>query len=381
MKEDGGEGPMGIDRWSRALSWHAALREADERELTNSLGREWQDWYADAENRRVFDDVSRLLTDRDHYRKRCRRRRAELESDSYDLSMPIAEWRRARALQERWKPCSSGANERWLFGGIGIAAIAVLIALWALPVRFARGPSSVVYQTNVAVVKDVHLPDGSSIILGGRTELSVAFSAHRRSVNVIEGQAWFKVAHASHWPFVVTAGDGTIADIGTAFLVTRDSDRVVVTVTDGAVEVSAGELVRPRQPHKQELAPSPASAPIRVSRGEQVSFNDYGALSPIKLTDTRAATAWTHGRLTFDDQPLRYVVEAVNRYSPRHIVVSPSAGALRFSGIVYDDQIGDWLQSLEIILPVTIEESRATARIRTRDSMPAINQLPAKAQP
>src|SRR6185312_11086218 len=102
---------------------------------------------------------------------------------------------------------------------------------------------SVVYQTKVGELRNVHLPDGSSIILGGQTELSVSFSAQRRSVGLLKGEAWFQVAHRSHWPFVVAAGDGTITDLGTAFLVQRDSDRVVVTVTQGTVEITPGPLV------------------------------------------------------------------------------------------------------------------------------------------
>lgn len=381
MNEDGGEDPVGIDRWSQALSWHVALREADEKELTNSVGREWHDWYANAENRRVFDGVSRLLADQDLYRKRQRLTTAELEDDSYDLSVPIAKWRRTRALQERPKEHSPGGKWWWLSGGIGVAAIAVLIVLWPRLLGFGGEPSPVVYQTNVGGFKDVHLLDGSSIILGGSTEVSVAFSTHRRSVSIIEGQAWFKVAHDSRWPFVVTAGDGTITDTGTAFLVTRDSDRVVVTVTEGAVEVSARQPIRPSLRFGRGFALRPILAPIRVSTGEQLALSDTGTMSLLKQADTHAATAWTHGRLTFDNQSLRYVIETVNRYSSRRIFVSPSAGALRFSGIVFDDEIGDWLQSLEAIFPVIVEEQGMTVRVKMRNPPPTNSELPPKKQP
>lgn len=381
MNEEGGEDRMGIDRWSRALSWHAALCEADEKELTNSVGRDWQEWYADAENRRVFEAVSRLLADRDLYRNRRLQGRAELEDDSYDLSVPIAEWRRNRALHKaRAQRPSGGTWSWWLSGGIGTAAIAALIVLWPWSSGFLGEPSRVVYQTEVGGLKDVHLPDGSSIVLGGRTELSVAYSARHRSVSVIEGQAWFKVAHKTRWPFVVTAGQGTITDIGTAFLVTRDSDRVVVTVTDGTVEVSARQTKRPSLMLDQGSVLRVGPVPIRLSHGEQLALSDAGVLGPIKQTDTYAATGWTQGRLTFDDQPLRYVIEAVNRYSSRHIVVSPSAATLRFSGIVSGDEIPDWLQSLEVILPVTVEERGGNVRIQMRYATPA-SEPPRKRQP
>lgn len=382
MNEDGGEDPMGIDRWSRALSWHAALREADEKELTNSVGREWQDWCADAENRRVFDNVSRLLADRDLYHKRPRRSKEELDGDSYDLSVPIAEWRRTRALENtRLRRSFAGNRWWWLSVGIGVAAIVALIVLWPPLLGLGGDPNSAVtYQTGVGELKDVHLADGSSIILGGRTEVSAAVSARRRSVTVIEGEAWFKIAHDPRRPFVVTAGDGKITDLGTAFLVRRESDRVTVMVTEGAVEVSARPHSRLPLKPEQRLASGTVLATIRVARGEELTFGDNGALSPVKQTDAQAVTAWTHGRFTFDDQPLRYVIEVINRYSSQHIVVSPSAGALRFSGIVFKDEIGDWLRSLAVIFPVTVEEQGQNVGIQLRQSSSAVTDLQPKAQ-
>jgi len=371
MNEDGEVGPVGMDRWAEALTWHNTLCETEE-ELTSALAREWEHWYADAENRRTFDDVSRLLADRSIYLERPRPSSAELEADRYDLSVPIAEWRKPRAPHvTRKQHVSAGNRWRWLSGGLAIATAAAIAVLILWPLRFwsGTGPSGpVVYQTNVGELKHVQLRDGSTIVLGGRTQLSVAFSAQRRSVKLSEGEAWFKVVHHPRWPFVVAAGDGTITDVGTAFLVTRDSDRVVVTVTEGSVEVTAGLRTRPTVTNGQVVAERPALIPIRVTRGEQLAFSDNGALSPVKQADTRAATAWTRGRLTFDDQPLRYVVETVDRYSSRHISVSPSAGALRFSGIVFDDEIDDWLRGLEKIFPVAVEERGAAVCVHLRDS-------------
>ena len=349
-----------VDRWAEALVWYGTMRAADERKLTSAVGRAWQDWYADAENRRVFDDVSRLMAARDLYSKRTRPGQAELEQDRYDLSVPIAEWLSTSPPPETRPRRAPAASRWWASGGLAAAAILLLIVLPPPWFRLSGHSAPAVYQTEVGGLKEAHLPDGSSITLGGRTKLIVALSAQQRSVNLIEGQAWFKVAHNSHWPFIVTAGDGTIKDVGTAFLVTRESDRVVVAVTEGTVEVSAQPRLIPRGPD-QAPATRPVMTAIRMGRGEELAFGDNGKLSAIGRTDTGAATAWTHGRLTFDNQPLRYVIETIGRYSSRRIVVSSDAGALRFSGIVLDDEIEDWLQSLEAIFPVTIDERGTVA--------------------
>lgn len=383
MSQEIEKGTKSVDRWAEALTWHDTLRESEEKELTNALAREWQYWYADAENRRIFDAVSRLLADGDRYRTPRRPKREELEADRYDPSIPIAEWRKRHVPHALQKKCASVGNWwRWWSGGLAVAAVAasaVLVILWPAGFHSAlsiwNGPA--VYQTKVGEVRDVRLRDGSSIVLGGRTELSVAFSGRRRSVKLIEGQAWFKVAHDPHWPFAVTVGDGTITDVGTAFAVTRDSDRVVVTVTEGAVEVTARNARHLPLTFSAGLGGAPVLAPIRVNGGEEVAYSDSGALSPVKPADTHAATAWTRGRLIFDNQPLRYVVETVDLYSSRHIAVSPSAGALRFSGIVFATEIDDWLVGLERIFPVTVEEREAAVCIHLRASTHA----PARSDP
>ncbi|MBW4050511.1 MAG: hypothetical protein HIU85_03465 [Proteobacteria bacterium] len=375
MSQGEAEGATGMERWTEALGWYTTLREADESELTIAVGRKWQDWYADAANRQVFDDMCRLIADRNQYRMRVRPRRPDLRRDQYDLSMPIAEWRAVRARKDGATPHSLKAYwRRWRRAGAAAAAVAVVAVAMIFvlrPMRFHsdQGPHGLeIYKTPVGGTKDIQLRDGTSIILGGHTKVSVIFTAHRRSVNLIEGQAWFKVADSPRWPFVVSAGRGSIKDLGTAFLVTREADRVVVTVTQGSVEVAE------QLPWWTARDLLPASAlrlgpvPIRVVRGEQLTFDQNGALDRLKHTDIRTATAWTRGSLIFDDQPLRYVVETVNRYSSKHIFVSSSAGSLRISGVVFTNETQDWLHSLQCILPVTVREGGGDVRIRMRRS-------------
>jgi transmembrane sensor len=358
------------DRWTEALMWYTKARRGDDRQSACIGGRSWHDWHADTENRQVLRKLARLLANREPYRRLRRPGKGELEKDTYDPSIPIAEWLKAHPANEPKTRRVSAGTWWWCTGAA--AAAAILAFFLVLPLRFAQYSgfgSGSLYQTGVGGLKEVHLRDGSSITLGAETRLYVAFSAQQRAVKLVAGQAWFHVAHNRHWPFVVTAGKATITDVGTAFCVTRDADRVVVAVTEGVVAVSAGppRSVYPEIDHLERLlASTPPLAPIRVSRGEELSFGENGVPSPVKAADINAVTAWTHGRLIFDDQSLRHVIETVDRYSPRHIVVSPSAGNLRFTGIVFDNEIEDWLQSLEGIFPVTVDERGTDIRIRMR---------------
>lgn len=368
MSADDDRDAEGRDRWAEALTWYDAIRTADSKHAALAIMRDWRDWYAQPENRRIFDSLDGLMADRNRYGQPRRPEKAELDEDHYDLSMPIAQWRR-RQPPRHPRPAPPRRWWWWLSGGVGFAAIAVLFVSLPLGLGGRNGAAAAaIYQTGIGGFKKVCLRDGSSIVLGGRTRLTVAFSPQRRSVRLLQGEAWFKVAHDRTWPFVVAAGDGTITAIGTAFLVTRESDRVVVTVTEGTVEVSEQPRVWPPLRLIQRFTWSPIPPPIAVRRGEELALSEDGAVPLVRRTDTHAATAWTHGRLIFDDQPLRYVVQTVNRYSSRRIVVDPSVGDLRFSGIVFDDDIEDWLKSLEVIFPVTEKERDTSIYIRMRIS-------------
>jgi transmembrane sensor len=356
------------DRWTEALMWYTKARAADDQQGDRVGGRSWHDWHADRENRRVLRKLAGLLSSREPYRHLRRPSRAELEKDTYDPSIPIAEWLKSHPANEP-KPRRVSAGTWWWCAAGGALAAAILVLFLVSPFRFALYGGSgaqTVYQTGVGGLKEVHLRDGSSITLGAETRLYVALSAQRREVKLAAGQAWFHVAHNRKWPFVVTAGRATITDIGTAFCVTRDPDRVVVAVTEGMVEVSGRSAPHTAPLVHQRMVATPVLAPIRVSRGEELTFGENGAPGAVRPADVRAATAWIRGRLIFDDQSLRHVIETVNRYSSRHIAVSPSAGNLRFTGIVFDNEIDDWLQSLEGIFPVTVNEHGAGIRIQMR---------------
>lgn len=372
MNGAGEDGRGDRNRWAEALAWHETLNDAGEGDSVKALPPEWRQWQADTENQRIYGHVRRLLADRELYSTRSRPRRGKRKADRYDLSVSVAEWRQTRGVLKQ--STSTDHRVRWLTGGFAVAtmaAIAVTITPWRRQFWTATGLNApVTYQTVVAGRQNVHLSDGSSIILGGRTKLSVAFSPQHRLVTLIEGEAWFKVAHHPHWRFVVVAGGGTITDVGTAFMVTRENHRVVVTVTDGAVEVSTLTSQQPPRTVEQEANPIRVITPIRVTEGEELAYSDKGALGAVIHTDVHAATEWSRGRLTFDDESLEDVVAAVDRYSSRQITITQKAGALRFSGIVVTEQIDDWLQGLERIFPVRVEQRGAAVCIDVSQPTP-----------
>lgn len=379
--------PDDAARWMAALTWHETLTEAEHSRLTGDLIRDWQTWYADAENRQLFDRVSQLLIDGRLYRNESRRSKWADVADDYDTAVPVSVWRGTKCCQVARPPWQRPARRSriWVAGGAAVAAMVAMVMAGAwlarshgTRMRTHWSGHSATFQTDTGHLKNISLSDGSSITLDGNTKLAVTLSTRERSVELLRGEAWFRVAHDPKWPFVVHAGGGAIKAVGTAFLVTRDSDRVVVAVTEGIVAITPGRamVIVPRLSRAPSSMPS---RPIRVLRGQQVSYQDDGTVASVAPVDTRAATAWTHGRLVFDNEPLRYVIESLNRYSPQNVTATPSVGSLRFSGVVFEGEIQDWLHGLSQIFPVDVDrcspnicihmDANGTSPARRRDSL------------
>lgn len=377
MNQRNSENDMEQDRWFEALEWHATLSEGNEVVLTLETLRAWQQWILVADNRRVFDHVSRLISDCRGLSRVPLRPDKATANDGYDGTIPVTEWRTA---QKRKKGNKRNSSARWawrtLYKTSLLAATALLAAVLLVRPSWLGGivgiHSPLTYRTPVGTLEKVILRDGSTITLGGGTRLSVHYTAHRRSIQLFHGEAWFKDKDFKHWPFVVTAGDGTITALGTAFVVNRDVDRVVVMVTSGIVEVHAAAHVANPQPIGLTRVPKPVLQSIRLHPNQEIIYSDDGTVGRVLQTSLNDATGWTRGHLVFDDVPLRYVIDNVDRYWSRRILVSPRAGELHFSGLIYENQIKGWLDGLRRIFPlaVSVHASHICVHLRRPASPP-----------
>jgi transmembrane sensor len=87
---------------------------------------------------------------------------------------------------------------------------------------------------------------------------------------------------------------------------------------------------------------------VHVDAGEQTTVGSAGIEDASKVEDPSATTSWQTGHLAFRLQPLRYVLEDVNRYAPKPIVLEDeSAGSLTITGTVTRAGIAGWIGSLD----------------------------------
>lgn len=137
------------------------------------------------------------------------------------------------------------------------------------------------HRTGIAAARYT-LADGSTLALDADSAVAVDFDGRERRIELLRGNAWFRVAHGDARPFRVDALGGSVRDIGTAFEVSRHDARVRAAVGEGLVEVDSG-----------------GAAPVSVAAGQAVSYEQGGAPTTPQPTATADIAGWRHGELSF----------------------------------------------------------------------------------
>jgi transmembrane sensor len=165
--------------------------------------------------------------------------------------------------------------------------------------------------THIGEVRPVRLADGSRLLLDTNSEIRIDFSGSARRIDMIRGRTRFDVAHDPLRPFSVVVGGATITDRGTVFDVEAYRD-VRVRLISGAIDVAF------RRP-----ASGKAAASVHLVAGQQLRFGPALTASTVSPTASPTADAqWVSGMKTFDDVPVRDILEEVNRYSTSRIVLA-----------------------------------------------------------
>ncbi|MGH8553791.1 MAG: FecR family protein, partial [Methylococcales bacterium] len=177
------------------------------------------------------------------------------------------------------------------------------------------------YSTNAGEQKQVVLADGSRVLLNTGSAIALDWSADRRRIVLLKGQAEFKVARDADRPFDVEAGNTSVRALGTVFEVFEQAKgEVDISVSEHAVAVS--------------LPGDPESQALRVEQGWQLHYAGHGKLGKAAPANMHRINAWKRGKLIFRDQSLAAVVAELNRYSKARILLQGNEIArLRVSGV------------------------------------------------
>lgn len=243
--------------------------------------------------------------------------------------------------------------------GFAMAATLVLaVSVGLLNIDWAPAPldaDTAAYRTERAAYEVLDLPDGSVITLGARSTASYRFTEETRRVVLESGEAYFEVAKDKSRPFLVEVGNMTVRAVGTAFNIRRSKDMMVVSVSEGTVDVRRREASNLPELVLRTLLPEPE--PVRLPAGRQavVSSAEKEVVS-VNPTNPASVQNWKTGRLEFVDEPLSVVIATVNRYSDRDIVLADrDLGKVPLTGAVMQDHIEEWLLALPDVFPLHVE--------------------------
>lgn len=280
-----------------ALDWFLRLQETPDDPAAQAALRQWLE--RDPRHAAAFAEVERL----------------------WQLpELAIASRRQAARLGAQAAQANGATSARvrrgWLAGAVAAAALVlVAIGVHRYPALMLRWTAD--YVTATGERHEVALPDGSRMTLNTASAISLDFTGGRRSVTLLEGEAFFDVTYDAAHPFTVAGSFGEVEVKGTAFAVRTDATQDTVVLERGSVEVR-----RLSDPHDRAV----------LTPGETISVSS-SAVSSVRKTDAANALAWREGWIIFQERPFAAVLDDLRRYYGGPVVtVDDRIGRVLVSG-------------------------------------------------
>lgn len=339
-----------------ASSWFIDFNEG---ELGAAGREEFNAWLRTSpEHVRAYLQVSAFWEDAESFKKQSNANIEGLmagalaEQNVVPLDLPV------RAKSEALSAVNAGGSRRsWLLG----LAASLLLAGGAGLFAWYSLYRDQVYIAEIGEQRSITLEDGSAVQLNSRSRLRVRFTANERNIELLDGQALFRVTKNPARPFIVHSGHTSVRAVGTEFDVYKKTSGTVVTVVDGRVAVMTA--AKPRLP-----------AETYVSAGEQLTVTSLIAAPP-KPANIAAVTAWTEKKLIFESTPLREVVEEFNRYNRRQFVIrDPNLYEFHVSGVFPSTDAERMVEFLRRRFGITLSRSGDEIEISLQDAARAADK-------
>ena len=196
----------------------------------------------------------------------------------------------------------------------------------------------VTINTNAGMRSQMTLPDGTSVILNaGSTLLFPSQFAKKERRVQLSGEAFFKVAHNTARPFIVSTAEDKmhIQVTGTEFsLQAYDKDSLArIALIEGSVQVS--------------IQGQKMSAPLTPS--SMVTYDIKTGKVFIKKINPEQVTAWKDGHLIFKDTAIPEVLRQISHfYTVDFNVQDPVINGYTFTGTFENRPLFQVLEYLKI---------------------------------
>lgn len=202
---------------------------------------------------------------------------------------------------------------------------------------------------------NITLPDGSKVWLNSQSKLiySADFNVSQREL-LLDGEAYFEVAHNPSKPFVVKSKDMSVEALGTAFSVKAyDEDNSVTSILmHGKVRVTtpAGEnILLPNERIQYDKANK------KVIKTKVVNASDFAG--------------WMNQELRFDDESLLEIANSIQRmYNVNIVFADEKSKSYHFTGTVPNDNLESVLNMITITTPVVFRANKKQITILEKNN-------------
>ncbi|MDP1873379.1 FecR domain-containing protein [Phenylobacterium sp.] len=207
------------------------------------------------------------------------------------------------------------------------------------------------FTTGLGEIRRAPLADGTQMILNTESALKVQITTRRRQIEVLQGEAWFDVAHDPQRPFIVQAGGARFQALGTAFSVRQLGGRTDLQVTEGVVEASRSD--------------GGQRADVRAGHRLSVTDTDQAFVVRPDPAAIRRSLAWRQGELVLDGETLSEAAAEFNRYNSLKIVVEdPELGGEQLVGLFRTGDPESFVTSVTTLLGAEVRREGEVLRLR-----------------
>ena len=226
------------------------------------------------------------------------------------------------------------------FSGFRYVAVAATLLLFIGGIWLFRDNSlpSEIYEATIGVQKTIYLSDGSTVYIDTDSALSVSITEDFRYIELSRGRAFFSVAPDLTRPFIVVADNVAARAVGTEFEVyKKEGGKLAIAVSKGRVQVNQlkekhrlnmknGPFVPSVQTtSEQKLSAMKPDASILSGKvlepGQEIVVDGKKSEYVLTSYDSDNNGIWRQGRLKFINKELSEVVEELNRYLTKKIII------------------------------------------------------------
>jgi transmembrane sensor len=260
----------------------------------------------------------------------------------------VTQWQQPRRRSHSW--------------AIAAALLLTVVAGTLLASYLTHDPE---YVTAVGEQRTVPLDDGSRIALNSNSKIKIEYTQKRRGVRLLQGEAFFEVAHNQIRPFIVIAGGSQVTAVGTAFEVRYEPDHIDVTLVEGKINVTTADSVASSSNPQGPNAAAATTNGYVMTAGERLRIVKG---SPTKRDSPRldAVTAWRRGEVMLDDTPLSDAVTEMNRYNKSALVIDESQIAnLHVSGIYRTGDSESFAQTVAQLYGLSVSQNGGQIHLRS----------------